>query len=156
MAGREPSDVVSAVEQLRSEGVEIELELVEGMPRAEARKAYERADVLVDQLVVGWYGGVAVEAMALAKPVVARLDPSALARVPARMRDELPIVDADATTLAEVLRRARARNGARVSASSVDGVGSSSSAGTTRSRSRERVAADYERALARRRTGSAD
>ena len=98
--------VLAAVEQLRAEGVEIELELVEGKPRAEARRAYERADVLVDQLVVGWYGGVAVEAMALGKPVVARIDPSALARVPARMRDELPIVHADADDRSpEVLRR---------------------------------------------------
>ena len=155
VAGREPGAVLSAVEQLRSEGVEIDLELVEGKPRAEARKAYERADVLVDQLVVGWYGGVAVEAMALAKPVVAWIDPSALARVPTRMRDELPIVHADATTLPEVLRRLATER--------------RSGLGDLGRRSREfvehwhdplaiaeRVAADYERALARRRTGSAD
>ncbi|MEP7335925.1 MAG: glycosyltransferase family 1 protein [Actinomycetota bacterium] len=141
--------VVSAVEQLRSEGVDDELELVEGRPRAEARRAYERADVLVDQLVVGWYGGVAVEAMALAKPVVARLDEAALARVPSPMRDELPIVDAVAATLADVLRRLATerrsglaelgRRGRKFAERWHDPVTIA-----------ERVVADYERALARR------
>ena len=45
--------VLEAVERLRAEGLEFELELVEGLPRAEARRAYERAHVLVDQLLAG-------------------------------------------------------------------------------------------------------
>jgi hypothetical protein len=96
--------IVAAVERLRASGVAVDLELVEGQPRAEARRAYERADVLVDQLVVGWYGGVAVEAMALAKPVVAHLDSAALQRAPDDLRAELPIVAADAAGLEVALR----------------------------------------------------
>jgi glycosyltransferase involved in cell wall biosynthesis len=95
--------IVATVDRVRARGVPIELELVEGRPRAEARRAYERADVLVDQLVVGWYGGVAVEAMALGKPVVAHLDPAALAQAPEDLRNELPIVPADAAGLEEAL-----------------------------------------------------
>jgi glycosyltransferase involved in cell wall biosynthesis len=96
--------IVEAVTRLRESGVPVELDLVEGRPRAEARRAYERADVVVDQLVVGWYGGVAVEAMALAKPVVAHIDSDALARVPDELRADMPIVSADARSLEDTLR----------------------------------------------------
>ena len=97
--------VLEAVERLRAEGLEFEFELVEGLPRAEARRAYERAHVLVDQLLAGWYGGVAVEAMALGKPVIAYIRADDLDRVPKEMRDEMPIVDAQPGTLTDVLRR---------------------------------------------------
>jgi hypothetical protein len=96
--------LIAAVERLRSDGLDVELELVEGRTKEEARRALTRADLVVDQLLVGWYGGVAVEAMALAKPVVARLDPNALAAVPPGMREQLPVVTADQSTVELVLR----------------------------------------------------
>ena len=48
----------------------VELEIVEGLHHDEARKRYEQADVVLDQLNAGWYGMLAIEAMALGKPVV--------------------------------------------------------------------------------------
>jgi glycosyltransferase involved in cell wall biosynthesis len=96
--------LVAAVERLRSEGVDVELRLVEGLPRDGARRALAGADVVVDQLLTGWYGGVAVEAMALGKPVVARLHEPDLARIPEAMRDELPVVHATPDTIADFLR----------------------------------------------------
>jgi hypothetical protein len=95
--------VLRAVERARAGGADLELELVEGVSRDEARRALERADVVVDQLIVGWYGGVAVEAMALGKTVLARLERQDLERVPTAMREELPIVDADEQTLERLL-----------------------------------------------------
>jgi glycosyltransferase involved in cell wall biosynthesis len=95
--------LLEAVEQLRADGVELELVLVEGVTRAEARQAYERCDLLVDQLLTGWYGGAAVELMALGKPVVAHLDADDLARIPAPMRAELPVIDATAASIDAVL-----------------------------------------------------
>ena len=44
-------------ERLKREGMPIELLLVENVPFAEAQRMYRRADLLVDQLLVGWYGG---------------------------------------------------------------------------------------------------
>ena len=108
--------------------------LVEGKSRAEARAALERADVVVDQLVVGWYGGVAVEAMALGKPVVALPRATDLERVPAELRAELPIVAARPDTLADVCASSR-RRGVTSSPSLAAAAARSSSAGTTRSRS---------------------
>jgi len=85
-----------------------ELRLVEGVSHADALRAIERADVVVDQLLTGWYGAVAVEALARARPVIAHLHAPDLARLPATMRAELPVLDATPDTLADVLRNALA------------------------------------------------
>ena len=96
--------LIDAVQQLRRDGVELELVLVEGLSHAEALEAYRRGDLLVDQLLAGWYGGVAVELMALGKPVVAHIRASDLGRIPSEMRAGLPVVDATPDTIAGVLR----------------------------------------------------
>ena len=62
--------VIDAVEKIRAQGHEVELTLIENMSHQEARQAYQQADVVVDQLRIGWFGVLAVEAMALGKAVV--------------------------------------------------------------------------------------
>lgn len=96
--------VHAAIERLKAEGVELEYVQVEGSSRAEARRTFEHADLLVDQLLAGWYGGVAVELMALGKPVVCYLRREDLDRVPEAMREELPIIEATPESLYDVLR----------------------------------------------------
>jgi hypothetical protein len=97
--------VIDAVERLQRDGVEIDFRLVEGLPYPDARRAYDDADVLVDQLLVGWYGGLAVEFMALAKPVVCFLADEWTGRyAPAELMRDLPIVRAQPGDLHEVLR----------------------------------------------------
>jgi glycosyltransferase involved in cell wall biosynthesis len=49
--------------------------LLEHAPWREVRDAMAAADVVVDQVFLGWYGLVAVEAMALGKPVVGFVRP---------------------------------------------------------------------------------
>lgn len=100
--------VIAAVEALRGEGVPVRLDLIEGVPHAEALARLNAADLLVDQLLLGWYGGVAVEAMARARPVVAAIDES---RNP--FGDRLPIVRASAATLPDRLRELVADRDAR-------------------------------------------
>ena len=96
--------VLDAVNRLKSEGVVFEFILVEKMSRADARKVFERADLLVDQLLSGWYGGVAVEMMALGKPVVCYLREEDLGFIEAPMRADLPIIRAKPNTIYQVLR----------------------------------------------------
>lgn len=147
--------LLATIERLRHEGVDVELVLIEGMTRAEARLEYERADLLVDQLLLGWYGGVAVEAMALAKPVVANLDPDQLATIPSAMSSELPVVDADPRTLEQVLREL-----ATTRRSELPELGRRGRAYVERwhdpQKIARRVVGDYEVALARRRQPAAD
>ncbi len=97
--------IIGAIEALKAEGENVELVLVEKIPHDKVRAIYESADILVDQVLVGWYGGLAVELMALGKPVVAYIRERDLKFVPAAMRDQLPVVSADPSTIKEVIRK---------------------------------------------------
>jgi glycosyltransferase involved in cell wall biosynthesis len=96
--------VCDAVSRLQADGVELDFELVEGVTRDEARERYAQADLVVDQLLLGWYGGVAVEAMALGTPVLAYLREEDLSVLPPQMRADLPVVRAEPSTLHDVLK----------------------------------------------------
>jgi hypothetical protein len=91
--------VVAAVEALRDEGVRVRLDVVEGVKRVEALERLDAADVVVDQLRLGWYGGLAVEAMALGRPVLAYINRDANPFGAA-----LPVVQTSADRLREHLR----------------------------------------------------
>jgi hypothetical protein len=67
--------VESVVAALRAEGIPIELVLVQKMPNDELRKLVQEIDVVVEQLVIGWYGIFALEAMATEKPVLTYISP---------------------------------------------------------------------------------
>ena len=96
--------LLDAISRLRGEGVSFEFVLVEGLSQAEARSLYRKADLLVDQLLVGWYGGLAVELMALGKPVICYLREEDLRFIPPPMRGDLPIIRADPATIYQVLK----------------------------------------------------
>jgi glycosyltransferase involved in cell wall biosynthesis len=95
--------VQAAVEQLRAEGEPVELLLVQGVPGDEARRRYERADVAVDQLLIGAYAQFAIECMALGRPVVCYLNPRFARLHPEWV--EAPIVSATPDTIVDQLRR---------------------------------------------------
>ena len=95
--------VLEAADELRRRGHEFELVLIEGLSNMDAKALYEQVDVLVDQLFAGWYGGLAVELMALGKPVVAYIRDGDLDRIPEGMRAELPIVRAEPSSIVDVL-----------------------------------------------------
>lgn len=97
--------VLAAAERLKAEGAEFHLELIEGLPRSQAMARYLECDVVIDQLLAGWYGGLGVEAMALGKPVVAYIRQSDLAPVNAAFLADLPIVDATPDSVYDVMKR---------------------------------------------------
>jgi glycosyltransferase involved in cell wall biosynthesis len=76
------------------EGLDAELVLVEGLHHAEAFERYRDADIVVDQLNSGWYGLLAIECMALGKPVVGHLHEEAVARTEAELGVQVPVVRA--------------------------------------------------------------
>ena len=91
--------VEEAVAALRADDVPVRLDMLEGTTRDEVLRRTADADIVVDQLLLGWYGGFAVEAMALAKPVLCAVDEGANP-----FGADLPVVRATPTTLAEQLR----------------------------------------------------
>lgn len=79
------------------------LDLLEGVPHAQVRDRMKKADIVIDQLLVGWYGGIGVEAMALGKPVISYIREEDLRFVPAGMARDLPVVNANIQNLERVV-----------------------------------------------------
>jgi glycosyltransferase involved in cell wall biosynthesis len=86
------------------DGLDADLEIVEGLHHDEARERYRAADIVVDQLNAGWHGIFALEAMALGKPVVGYLREEAVRRSEEGYGIRVPIVQATKETLRERLR----------------------------------------------------
>ena len=98
--------LVAAVERLRAEGHDLELDLIERVPNPEALARMGTADIYVDQLLFG-YAMAALEAMALGKVVISGLEDTPDYRLFRRYSylDECPIVPAGPETETGVLRR---------------------------------------------------
>jgi hypothetical protein len=94
--------LIAAVDELRAEGLPIDLDIVEGRPWSETMQRKAQADVLFDQTMFG-YGCNAVEAWALGIPVIAGADDWTLQRMKSEF-GELPFLLADDKTIADALR----------------------------------------------------
>lgn len=66
--------LLDAVEGLRNAGIACSLELLEGIPREDALRRYQKADIIADQFCIGSFGVFATEGLALGKPVLTYLD----------------------------------------------------------------------------------
>ena len=102
------SHILRAVEQLQAEGLDIELSVVEGVPNAQMFGLIQAADVVVDQLLLGWYAMFALEGMVLGKPVVCFVKPDLLEfYIGAGLLEpgELPLIDASILTIKDTLKR---------------------------------------------------
>jgi len=86
------------------DGLDVELRIVEGVPHEEARRLYEDADIVVDQLNAGWYGLFAIESMALGKPVLTYLHEEAVRRTEEAFGVRVPLVPTTKETLRDALR----------------------------------------------------
>lgn len=96
--------LIDAISKLKQEGLKFDFQLVEGLTQVEAKCLYQRADLVVDQLLAGWYGGFAVEVMALGKPVISYIRHDDLKYIPCEMRKDLPIIEASPHSIEGVLR----------------------------------------------------
>jgi glycosyltransferase involved in cell wall biosynthesis len=96
--------VLAAVEALRAEGLQVELDLLERRPNDEVRSALHRADILAEQFLAA-YAMLAVEGLACGTPVMAHLSflPPDVREHPAVR--ECPIVDTSVDTLVDNMRR---------------------------------------------------
>lgn len=95
--------LVRAAEQLRSEGVPVQLDLMTGVTNTEVRRRVRAADVLAEQFLAG-YGLAAIEGMSAGKPVLAHmawLDEEIRHETALR---ECPVVDTPPSEIADRLR----------------------------------------------------
>ncbi|HUP27096.1 MAG TPA: glycosyltransferase, partial [Chloroflexia bacterium] len=83
--------LLDAVERLRAAGNPVELLLLEGVPHRDVARFCDRADIAVDQLMIGAYGTVSIEMMAKGIPVICRIRDDLRKHYSA----DLPIISAD-------------------------------------------------------------
>jgi len=95
------SYLLDCVERLKSRGYAIDLHLIENRTHAEALRAYRAADLAVDQLLVGSYGLLAAELMALGVPTIVYLRPDLLRHY----SEDPPLISANPTDLEKTLVR---------------------------------------------------
>lgn len=91
--------VKTVIAELQAEGVKVEVELLTGMSHDRVLQAIAESDLVIDQLLIGAYGVVAIEAMALGKPTICHIREDLRPLYP----DELPIVSATPRNLREVI-----------------------------------------------------
>jgi glycosyltransferase involved in cell wall biosynthesis len=106
---------LAAVETLRREGLDIDLELVEGRPNEEVRRLMREVDVFADQFILTGYGLAAVEAMATGLPVMCNLEDDHVVRL-YRLYSffgECPAVSASPELIVDRLRLLVTRPGLR-------------------------------------------
>jgi len=99
------SEILAAVNNLINKGCVFEFVLIEGLTNQQARDVYKTIDILIDQIFIGWYGGVAVECMALGKVVLAYIRESDLSFIPEQMRSDLPIININPSNIEQALER---------------------------------------------------
>jgi nucleotide-binding universal stress UspA family protein len=107
--------LVAAVDQLRAEGLDVDLELVEGRPNEEVRALMREVDVFADQFIITGYGLAAVEAMASGLPVMCNLEDDDVIRL-YRLYSffgQCPVVSASPELIADRLRLLVTRPGLR-------------------------------------------
>lgn len=93
--------IVKAIDSLKKAGYNIDLIMVEKKSNEEALEIYKKADIVVDEVMQGPYGMLAIECMAMGKPVLCRVDQA--------FKDyydklDLPIVNTDPTTVEKNLK----------------------------------------------------
>jgi glycosyltransferase involved in cell wall biosynthesis len=97
-----------AVDELRKEGFDVELKVVEKVPNLEICALMQSVDLVADQLVIGWYAMFAIEAMATGKPVLCYLrEDLKQFYISAGMisADEMPIIECSPFTVKEVIKK---------------------------------------------------
>lgn len=105
-AAKGTSYILDAIERLsKARPDAVELTLVEGVSHVEALQIYASADLVIDQLLIGWYGGLAVEVMKMGKPVMCFIRDEDLKFIPPQMRSDVQeaIINVTPDTLYDVL-----------------------------------------------------
>ena len=98
--------LVQAVDELRSEGLQVKLQLLERVPNAEVRRLMPESDILAEQFIATAYALSGIEGMASGLPVMANLESEYYTRVFRRYSflNECPIFSTTPETLKDNLR----------------------------------------------------
>lgn len=80
------ADIIETIKKLNKKyHNRFELRLIENLTNREVLNTYAQADLIIDQIRLGWYGTAAVEGMKLGRPVIAYINPDDLHNIDQKM-----------------------------------------------------------------------
>ncbi|MCC6865831.1 MAG: glycosyltransferase [Ignavibacteria bacterium] len=91
--------ILEAVEKLKGENISFDFKLIRNIPHNKVIEEIQNADILIDQMVAGWYGLISVESMALGKTTVCYLRKDLYNYIP-----DIPIINLNPDNLAQGLK----------------------------------------------------
>lgn len=98
--------ILTALESVKKEhpGL-LDIHLMENLEHKRAMELYRQADLVIDQVLVGWYGALAIEVMGMGKPVICRIEHDDLRFIPEKMRAHLKeaFISAEPSSLEDVI-----------------------------------------------------
>lgn len=89
--------ILASLNNLKKKYQKIEFRMPLNLKNEDLIQQMAKADIVIDQLLVGWYGGQAVEAMALGKPVISYIHQPYFNLVD--FAAEIPVVNSNVWTL---------------------------------------------------------
>jgi glycosyltransferase involved in cell wall biosynthesis len=91
--------VLAVIERLKAEKYNIDFILVEHKTHDEALEIYKNSDIVIDQIVLESHGILAMECMALGKPVLCRIDDEFI-----KYYNDIPLVNTNPDNIYENLK----------------------------------------------------
>ena len=96
--------VLETFRKLREQNLPVELILISGKSNEETRKIISQCHFLIDQLLLGWYGGVAVESMYAGTPVLGFISDQSANNSDSELINELPIIKSSHLDLEKIVK----------------------------------------------------
>lgn len=96
--------ITQAIERLKKEELPIKFVLIEKKNFKQAQKIYREGDIFVTDVIGGWHGFTAIEAMAIGRPVVSYIR-QVFYNAHKFYAKDIPVVNAVPTTLTKVLKK---------------------------------------------------
>jgi hypothetical protein len=90
--------ILKTVEKLKENNFKFKFSLLSGLSNEEYLEELSNSDIYIDQLIWGWYGVAAIQALGMKKPVIAYLDESLLDYTPNN-----PIINSTIDNLYEIM-----------------------------------------------------
>jgi glycosyltransferase involved in cell wall biosynthesis len=94
--------IISAFKELRNEGYDFDFKNLLNLTHSELMSEIMKTDVLIDQLIIGWYGIVAIEAMSRGTPVISYIRKDFEDYV---KNNNIPIINADPKNIKYVIKK---------------------------------------------------
>lgn len=96
------SFIQESINKLIDEGYKINFTVVEKVTHSTLFERYKECDIFIDQVLGGWYGTAAIEAMALGRPTICFIRKEYFKYID--YGSKIPIINADPFTLYEVVK----------------------------------------------------